>query len=109
MLVFCTAFSLICVNYLVRKGEVVDFFLEKFVLYWFAEPCVDQLYVVGIEFACRALHVFQQACFQCGAAAGERLQNQAASRGDEADKPAHQFQRFHRRMEDAVDFRPFRR
>ena len=99
----------ICVNYLALTDEVVDFFLEKFVLYWFAESCVDQLDIVGIEFACRALHVFQQACFQCGAAAGERLQYEATFRSDETDKPAHEFDRFDCRMEDAVDFRPFRR
>lgn len=33
--------------------------LEELVLYWFAESCVDQLDIVGIEFACRALHVFE--------------------------------------------------
>lgn len=70
---------------------------------------MDQLDIVGIEFACRALHVFQQACLQCGAAAGERLQYEATFRSDETDKPAHEFDRFDRRMEDAVDFRPFRR
>ena len=83
--------------------------LEELVLYWFAESCVDQLDIVGIEFACRALHVFEQTCFQCGAASGERLQHETIRRGDETDKPAHEFDRFDRRMEDAVDFRPFRR
>ena len=66
---------------------------------------MDQLDIVGVEFACRALHVFQQACLQCGAAAGERLQYEATFRSDETDKPAHEFDRFDRRMEDAVGWR----
>lgn len=39
------------------------------------------------------------ACFQCGAAAGERFQYEAAFRGGETDKPSHEFDRFDCRME----------
>lgn len=51
----------------------------------------------------------QAARLQRGAAAGERLQHEPVRRRDQTHQPAHQFQRFHRRMADPVHGRPLPR
>jgi hypothetical protein len=71
------------------------------------EAGFDEGEVVGLALDGDAPEAFEQARLDGGAAAGERLEDGAAGRGDEADQPPHEGEGLDGGMRRAVDAGPF--
>jgi hypothetical protein len=64
----------------------------------FCNPAADILAVRSVLLAHENLEAFEEGSFASGAGAGERVEDQATGRGDQANEIAHEGERLHRRV-----------